>query len=50
MDLGTGVTLEALEQGVRQGEGVLQQEGTLIHPDCHQEPSTMGLGFPHPRS
>lgn len=27
-DLGTGVTPEALEQGVRQGERVLQQEGT----------------------
>lgn len=33
-DLGTGITLDAPEQGVRQGEGILPARGDLIHPDC----------------
>ena len=49
-DLGTGITLEALEQRVRQGEGVLPAKGNLIHPDCHQEPGTTGLGCSSPRN
>lgn len=49
-DLGTGITLEAPEQGVRRGEGILPARGDLIHSDWHQEPSTMGLSFSNPRS
>lgn len=45
-----GITLEAPQQGVRQGEGILTIRGDLIHPDCHQELTTMGLGFCNPRS
>lgn len=33
--LGAGITLEAPEQGVSQGEGILPEGGDLIHPDCH---------------
>lgn len=49
-DLGTGITLEAPEQGVRQREGILPARGDLIHPDCLQELSTMGLSFSTPRN
>lgn len=33
--LSAGITPEAPEQGVSQGEGVLPERGYLIHPGCH---------------